>query len=132
MLNFLSNQKLYGLVRVNRQTLATNADLVGEANLERVPAVVDVLDNFGGFDFGVNEPSRYAKITALRVRTEAEIVSASDFKLDSLRAGVNGLALRDEFLSPVRSARCANAWRRNPGLFTVEETGGNATRTDHS
>ena len=36
--------------------MAESPDLVSEANLERVPAVVDVLDKLGGFDLGANEP----------------------------------------------------------------------------
>lgn len=59
--------------RQSTEPCKKSADLVGEANLERMPAVVDVLETFSGFDLGVNEPSSHAEITALRVRIEADV-----------------------------------------------------------
>src|SRR5271163_2037719 len=42
-------------MRINARGFTEVADLVGKADLERMPAVVDILDHFGGFEICPNE-----------------------------------------------------------------------------
>jgi hypothetical protein len=51
-------------MRINARGFADVADLVGKADLERVPAVVDLLNHFGGFEICADEGRVESRVQA--------------------------------------------------------------------